>query len=180
MSKANVAKRYAEALFQIGVEKETIDFFDTELQTVKEVFESNESFLKFLQHPKVDADEKKQLLNKAFAGFSKDVLHTLSLLVDRHNEAIVPEVVDYFQTFVFESKGIKQATVYSVRELSEAEIKQIQQVFTKKLNVQTLKVNNQVDPSVIGGVKIKVGNTVYDGTIQGKLERLERNIVTAN
>ncbi|WP_208590739.1 F0F1 ATP synthase subunit delta [Gracilibacillus suaedae] len=180
MSKTNVAKRYAEALFQIGAEKETIDFLETELTTVKEVFQTNEGFLSFLQHPKVEVEKKKQLLNEAFAGFSKDVLHTLSLLVDRHNESIVPDIVDHFITFANQAKGVKEATVYSVRALSDAEKEEIENVFTKKLNVKALKINNHVDPSVIGGVKIKVGNTVYDGSVKGKLDRLERQIRRAN
>ncbi|WP_163580482.1 F0F1 ATP synthase subunit delta [Gracilibacillus saliphilus] len=180
MSKTNVAKRYAEALFQIGAEKETVDFLETELATVKEVFQTNQAFLQFLQHPKVEAEKKKQLLNEAFAGFSKEVLHTLSLLVDRHNESIVPDIVDHFITFANQAKGVKEATVFSVRALSDAEKEEIENVFTKKLNVKTLKINNHVDPSVIGGVKIKVGNTVYDGSVKGKLDRLERQIRRAN
>ncbi len=180
MSNSNVAKRYAEALFGIGVEKETIDFLETELTTVKEVFQTNEAFLQFLQHPQVDADKKKQLLNEAFAGFSKDVLHTLSLLIDRHNESIVPEMVDHFVSFANEANGKKQATVYSVRALTDAEKEEITKVFTEKLNVKELIINNQVDTNVIGGIKIKIGNTIYDGSIKGKLDRLERQIVTAN
>ncbi|GAE92502.1 ATP synthase delta chain [Gracilibacillus boraciitolerans JCM 21714] len=180
MSNTNVAKRYAEALFQIAVEKETIDFLETELTTVKEVFQTNQEILPFLQHPKVNVKEKKQLLNEAFAGFSKDVLHTLSLLVDRHNEEIIPDVVDHFISFANEANGIKQATVFSVRALTDAEKEEISQVFTKKLNVKELKIDNQIDPEIIGGVKIKVDNTIYDGSVKGKLDRLERQIVTVN
>ncbi|MDX8047628.1 F0F1 ATP synthase subunit delta [Gracilibacillus sp. S3-1-1] len=180
MSKTNVAKRYAEALFQIGQEKETIDFLETELMTVKEVYQTNEDFLSFLQHPKVEADKKKQLLNEVFTGFSKDVLHTLSLLVDRHNESIVPDMVDHFITFANVAKGIKEATVYSVRALSDAESQEIEKIITTKFNAKQVKINNEIDPTVLGGVRIKVGNTVYDGTIKGKLDRFERQIRRAN
>ncbi|UOQ87076.1 F0F1 ATP synthase subunit delta [Gracilibacillus salinarum] len=180
MSKTNVAKRYAEALFQIATEKETIDFLEAELATVKEVFQNNQAFLKFLHHPKVEADKKKQLLNEAFQGFSKDVLHTLSLLVDRHNEAIIEDVATTFITLAQEARGVKEATVYSVRALSDAEQQEIQQVFVKRLNIKELKINNQIDPKLLGGVKIRIGNTVYDGSIKGKLDRLERQIATAN
>ncbi|ENH97970.1 F0F1 ATP synthase subunit delta [Gracilibacillus halophilus YIM-C55.5] len=176
MSHTVVAKRYAEALFQIGVDKGQLDFLETELTTVREVFQTNEELLEFLTHPKVDADQKKQLLNQAFEGFSKDVIHTLSLLVDRHNESIVPEIVTHFITLAQEEKGMKEATVYSVRALKDEEQKQMEQVFVDKLNIQGLKINNIVDPSVLGGIRIKIGNTVYDGSIKGKLNRLEREM----
>src|SRR5699024_2441534 len=121
-----------------------------------------------------------QLLKEAFTGFHEDVLHTLSLLVDRHNESIVPEVVDHFIAFANEAKGIKEATVYSVRALTDSEKNDIEHVFKEKLNVNALKINNKVEPAIIGGIKIRIGNTVYDGSLKGRLDRLERQIVTAN
>lgn len=180
MSHSKAAKNYAEALFQIGIEKQTTDFLETELMIVKEVFQSNPDFLKFLEHPKVELEKKKQLLQTAFAGFKEDVLHTISLLVDRHNEALVPEVVDHFTVMANEAKGIQEATVYSVRALTEEEKAEIENVFKQKSNAKALRINNQIDPTIIGGVKVKVGNTVYDGSLKGKLDRIERQIVMAN
>lgn len=180
MSKANVAKRYAEALFQIGVEKQTLDFLETELVTVKEVFTSNKELVTFLEHPKVEGEKKKALLKEAFQGFSEDVLHTLFLLVDRHKETIIPQMVEDFVTLANEAKGTKQATVYSVRPLTDVEKQSIEATFVKKLNIQALNITNEVDPTIIGGVKVKIGNTVYDGTLKGKLNRLERQIKVVN
>ncbi|RCW77431.1 F0F1 ATP synthase subunit delta [Saliterribacillus persicus] len=180
MSKANVAKRYAEALFQIGKEKETLDHLEPELLTVKEVFESNDAFLKYLQHPQVELEKKKQLLRTAFDGFSSDVLNTLSLLVDRHNQAIVPEVIEHFITLKNELQKVAVATVYTVRELTEEEQVSLKKVFVQRLEVKEVKINQVIDSTVLGGVRIKIGNTVYDGTLKGKLDRLERQIVTAN
>lgn len=180
MSKANVAKRYAEALFQIGVEKQTLDFLETELVTVKEVFTSNKELVTFLEHPKVESEKKKALLKEAFQGFSGDVLHTLFLLVDRHKETIIPQMVEDFVTLANDAKGTKQATVYSVRPLTDVEKQSIEATFVKKLNVQALNITNEVDPTIIGGVKVKIGNTVYDGTLKGKLNRLERQIKVVN
>ncbi|MFC4386516.1 F0F1 ATP synthase subunit delta [Gracilibacillus marinus] len=180
MSKANVAKRYAEALFQIGVEKQTLDFLETELVTVKEVFTSNKELVTFLEHPKVENEKKKALLKEAFQGFSGDVLHTLFLLVDRHKETIIPQMVEDFVTLANDAKGTKQATVYSVRPLTDVEKQSIEATFVKKLNIQALNITNEVDPTIIGGVKVKIGNTVYDGTLKGKLNRLERQIKVVN
>ncbi|GAB2541852.1 F0F1 ATP synthase subunit delta [Gracilibacillus alcaliphilus] len=180
MSNTTVAKRYAEALFEIAQTKGTADVLEAELTTVKEVFITNAELLAFLQHPKVAAEKKKELLTSAFTGFSKDVLHTLFMLVDRHNEKIVPEVADHFITFNNKVKGIEEAAVYSARELTQEEQQALQGVFTRKLNVSALKINNIVDPSILGGIRIRIGNTVYDGSIKGKLNRLERQITAVN
>ncbi|MCT2535092.1 F0F1 ATP synthase subunit delta [Aquibacillus koreensis] len=180
MSKANVAKRYAEALFQLGQEKSKLDAMEPELLIVKEVFENNKEFNAFLQHPRVSNEKKKQLIKEAFQGFSADVVNTLNLLVDRHSEYAVTSIIDHFVSLVQGAKGIAEAYVYSVRELTEDEKKQLSTTFAKKLNKHELIIVNIVDPTILGGVKIKIGNTIYDGSIKGKLDRLERKIVTAN
>ncbi|GGM32592.1 ATP synthase subunit delta [Paraliobacillus quinghaiensis] len=180
MSKALIAKRYAEALFQLAQKKEIVDSIESELLIVKEVFQQNPDFNTFLENPSLDGLKKKQLIDQAFKDFSQEVHNTLKLLIDRHNEEVVPAIVDGFVALANELKGIGVATVYSVRKLSEDEKQQLATVFAKKLSLNSLKIDNVVDPSVIGGIKLKVGNTVYDGSVKGKLERIERNIVSVN
>ncbi|HLT55049.1 MAG TPA: F0F1 ATP synthase subunit delta [Bacillota bacterium] len=175
-----VAKRYADALFQLGQEKLTLDKFMEEFAVVREVFAGNEQLNKFLTHPGVSKAKKKQLIQDAFQGLQKDVVNTIKLLVERHHTAIIPAVIDEFSKMVKEEKGIVDAQVYSVRPLTDDEKLKLQDSLAKKLNKNALNIINLVDPTLIGGVKIRVGNTIYDGSISGKLKRIERNIVTAN
>ncbi|MBM7571288.1 F0F1 ATP synthase subunit delta [Aquibacillus albus] len=179
MSKANVSKRYAEALFQIGQEKSTSEQLEAQLQIVKEVFESNKQFVEFLAHPRISSDKKKEMIDQVFQQFSSDVRNTVKILVNRHNQQALPAIVNHFSALVNASNGIADATVYSVRALADEEKQQISNVFSQKLNLKRLNIENIVDTAILGGVKIKIGNTIYDGTIQGKLERIERNIVSA-
>ncbi|MFD1020093.1 F0F1 ATP synthase subunit delta [Thalassobacillus hwangdonensis] len=180
MSEAVVSKRYAQALFQLGQERNIMDTLEQELLTVREVWATNKKFTTFLQHPKVTISKKKTVLSDVFQGFSKEVVHTLHLLADRHREEIIPEVIAHFITLVNESKGIAEAKVYSVRELSEEEKVQISSVFAQKLGKNQLKITNIIDPSILGGIKLRIGNRIYDGTVKGKLERMERKLVSAN
>ncbi|WP_026570768.1 F0F1 ATP synthase subunit delta [Sediminibacillus sp. JSM 1682029] len=179
MSEAIVAKRYADALFQLAEEKKAVDQLEQQFHILQEVFQNNKELLPFLKHPRVNNDKKKQLIRETFQDFSSDVVNTLSLLVDRHREELIPSIISHFIELVHDAKGIAEATVYSVRELTEAEQEQLSQVFAKKLAKNELKITNIVDPSILGGVRLKIGNTIYDGTISGKLERIERNIVSA-
>ncbi|MDL4839146.1 F0F1 ATP synthase subunit delta [Aquibacillus rhizosphaerae] len=180
MSNVEVSKRYADALFQIGKEKNQLEQFEAQLQIVKEVFMNNKELSAFLEHPRVAKEKKKQLIKDSFQGFSSDVNNLLHLLVDRHSEHAVTSIVGHFVSLVQDAKGIAEAKVYSIRELTDDERQHLSNVFAKKLNKTELKIVNVVDPTILGGVKIKVGNTIYDGSIKGKLDRLERNIVTAN
>lgn len=180
MSETVVAKRYADALFQLGKEKDTLNKFEEEFNVVREVFENNAELNTFLMHPQINNEKKKQLLSVAFKGMQADVVNTLKLLVDRHRIAIIPTVIEHFTQLVNDAKGIAEATVYSVRALSDAEKNQLATTFSKRLHKTSIKLTNIVDTSILGGIKIRVGNTIYDGTIGGKLKRIERNITTAN
>ncbi|WP_181346775.1 F0F1 ATP synthase subunit delta [Thalassobacillus sp. CUG 92003] len=179
MSETIVAKRYADALFQLGDEHSQLDQFETELRTLRAVLQDNKKFVTFLKHPRISVDKKKQLISEAFQSFSPVIINTLKLLIDRHREEIFPELAEQFIARMNDAKGIAEADVYSVRELGEEEKKQVSTVFAQKLGKKTLLLNNIVDPSLLGGIKLRVGNRIYDGSVSGKLERIERKLVSA-
>ncbi|WP_373893969.1 F0F1 ATP synthase subunit delta [Virgibacillus natechei] len=175
-----VASRYADALFQLGEDKANLEKLVEDFQIVHEVFQNNEQLHTFLTHPRINNEKKKQLLVEAFQGLSTDALNTLKLLVDRRRTEIIPSIIDHFIQLVNDAKEIAEATVYSVRELSDDERSQLETTFAKRFNKKAIKLKNVVDTSIIGGIKIRIGNTIYDGSVSGKLSRIARNIGTAN
>lgn len=180
MSEMIVAKRYAEALFQLGSEKELLDQYVDEFREIRKVFLDNDQLYTFLNHPKVNNEEKKQFITTVFKGVHVDVKNTLLLLIEKKRMAIAPSMVDHFIAMVNEARGIAAATVYSVRPLSKKEQKSLQATLAERFNKKAIELQNEIDPSIIGGLKIHVGNTIFDGSVQGKLQRMERNIATAN
>jgi F-type H+-transporting ATPase subunit delta len=177
MSKGIVAKRYAVALFQLAKEQNTIDQIENELLVVKEVFTTNKDLIDVLNHPKVTNKAKKSIVKESFASLSKEVVNTLFLLVDRHRVDIVTDVVDYFVQNANKARGTEDAIVYSVRPLTENELSSISTSFAKKVGKTSLRLQNVVDKKLLGGVKLRIGNRIYDGSVSGKLERLERQLV---
>ncbi|MFT4415410.1 F0F1 ATP synthase subunit delta [Fredinandcohnia humi] len=177
MSKGIVAKRYAVALFQLASEQNALDQFEAELRTVKQVFANSAEFQSVLKNPKLTADRKKSIITEAFVGFSQMTLNTLYLLVDRHREEIIADVADEFIALANNKRGVAEAVVYSVRPLTKEEESSISSVFAQKVGKTSLLIENIVDPSLIGGVKLRIGNRIYDGSVKGKLERLERELI---
>ncbi len=175
-----VAKRYAEALFQLAQEKEIADQLISELGIVKEVFEENKEFVEILSHPRVPLEKKKAMIDEAFKSFDRIVLNTLKILVERHRLAEVAGIVDHYVYLYNEAKGIATATVYTVRPLTDDEKTSLENSFKKRLDMDSITFNNEIDKSLIGGVKIQVGNTIYDGSISGMLNRLKNRLTTAN
>ncbi|MFD2638563.1 F0F1 ATP synthase subunit delta [Piscibacillus salipiscarius] len=180
MSQSVVAKRYAVALFEIGKGKSNLDQLEEELLVVRSVFLNDESLQEFLGNPRLSSEQKKELIRNVFKDVSKETRNTLLLLVDKRRSDMIADLVDEFVKMKNEARGIAEADVYSVRELTEEETKQIQDVFANKMMINTLRINNIVDPSVLGGIKIRIGNQIYDGTVKTQLKRLEQNLVTAN
>jgi len=145
---------------------------------VKEVFSGGDEIVNFLTHPRISHEEKNKLIGESFKALDKNVVNTLKLLVERQRIGQVAGVVDHFVELYNEANGIAAATVYSVRELSEAEKEKLQASFKKQFNKESVAINNVVDPSIVGGLKIRVGNTIYDGSISGKLNRIKNQLVS--
>ncbi|WP_257348088.1 F0F1 ATP synthase subunit delta [Pseudalkalibacillus decolorationis] len=174
-----IAKRYAAALFEVVREKGSLDQVEKELLLVATVIQDNERLLTVLNHPKISGDDKKALLSKLFSKeISKPVHNTLLLMVDRKREAMIPSMVDQYIELANEERSIANATVYSVRILTEEEQNAISETFAKQLNVKHLRVKNVIDQDLVGGIKVKVGNRIFDGSVSGKLNRIQRQLVS--
>ncbi|MGM9988844.1 MAG: F0F1 ATP synthase subunit delta [Bacillaceae bacterium] len=178
MSTSVVAKRYAVAMFQLAKEKNELDSFEQALQVVKHEMTSNKELSRFLQHPGVPKEKKKEVLREVFANFREEVINFLFLLVDRHRQNEIAEIVDDYVELANEERGIADAIVTTVRPLTQEEQGALIEVFAKKVNKKTLRVRNIVNPDILGGVKIRIGNTIFDGSLKGKLDKIQRHIVT--
>lgn len=177
MSNSTVAKRYALALFQIASEKQVLAEVEQELRTVKEVVTNNPELTVFLKSPKLSNEKKKEVLNQAFGSASTYVRNTLMILVDRHREGQIAEVADEFINLANDAKGIAEAKVYSVQPLSTEQAEAISAAFAPQVGKQTLQIENIVDSNLLGGVKLRIGNRIFDGSLRGKLDRLERKLL---
>ncbi|RFU64253.1 F0F1 ATP synthase subunit delta [Bacillus sp. V59.32b] len=177
MSDTSVAKRYAVALFEIAKEQNLLDSIEEELRTVKEVFSTSNELETFLQHPKVSAEAKRQLIDEAFANLSSQVKNTLLLMTDRHRTDVISQMALEFIELANEEKSVAEALVYSVRPLTNSEREAVSSAFAAKVGKRTLRIENIVDRSVLGGIKLRIGNRIFDGSVSGKLERLERGLL---
>lgn len=177
MSDTSVAKRYAVALFQIAKEQNLLDTTEEEVRVIKEVFTGNNELLAFLQHPKVTSEAKKKFIGDAFENLSTQVKNTLLLMVERHRTDVISQMaVDFIELFNDE-RSVAEAQVYSVRPLTDPEREAVSSAFAAKVGKKTLKLENIVDHSVLGGIKLRIGNRIFDGSVSGKLERLERELL---
>ncbi len=177
MSDVVVEKRYALALFRLAKEKQLLEQLEKEVKVLNEVF-ANEEIIAVFTSPKISIDKKKNLIADAFASFSVELKNTLNVLVEQHRERNMVAIASHFLGLVNEENGVADATVTSAKPISESEMNDISAVFAKKIDKKALHITNVTDPSVIGGVSVRIGNQVFDGTVGGKLNRLERHLLS--
>jgi F-type H+-transporting ATPase subunit delta len=177
MSDVVVAKRYARALFDLAMEQNALESFENDLVNAQKEIANSEGLLQFLAHPKIDTAVKKEKINNIFAGkISNSVLSLVLLLIERRREGILPTLLKEFVAQANEARGIADAVVVSAAPLGNAEVNTIATQFGRKIG-KSLRVQNVVDPSVIGGIVIRIGDRLYDGSVAGKLARFKQSIV---
>jgi F-type H+-transporting ATPase subunit delta len=174
---SQVAKRYADALFQVAQTNGTLPGVSAELKEVATVFETNTELVSVLANPKVRIEAKKEMIKNVFVGASEAVVNTLQLLVDKKRINEVKIVADEFQKLAAAAQGTADATVFSTRALSTEEQAEISAAFGKLVGVEKLNITNKIDASLIGGVRVQIGNYIYDSTVASKLEGLKRTLV---
>ncbi|MDN3018077.1 F0F1 ATP synthase subunit delta [Paenibacillus sp. BSR1-1] len=178
MSNSMVAKRYASALFQISKEQQILSNVEEELRVVREVLDYNADLKAVLKSSKLTNENKKEIIRNAFSTVNAYVLNTLMILIDRHREDEIVEVVNQFIELANEEMGIAEAKVYSIRPLTEAEREAVSTTFAEKIGKKSLRIENIVDSDLLGGIKLRIGNRIYDGSLRGKLNRLERKLLS--
>lgn len=171
-----VAKRYAKALFEVAQQNQAISQVEDELKVVVEAVENSEDVKRFLQAPNIDLTIKLDVFRKAIEGKVSDaVLNLVNVLITNGRENMMQAVSDAYVKVAGQALGQADATVVSAYPLTAPEIELIAEHFGKVVN-KKIRVHNKVDRSVIGGIQVRIGDRLYDGSISGKLARLEKSL----
>ncbi|WP_085522630.1 F0F1 ATP synthase subunit delta [Tuberibacillus sp. Marseille-P3662] len=175
MSEA-VAKRYAEALFEVAKERHLIDEFESQLNVVNETLKSSNDLQKVLSHSQVESNNKKDIIEKVFSqDLSQEVINLLKVLVDRRREKTIHYLINDYVDMANDYRGIEDMVVTTAQPLTEDEKQKLAEDLGQKLD-KKLRLNAKVDQNIIGGIIVKIGNTVFDSSLSGKLKRLKTQL----
>lgn len=174
---SQAAERYALALFQTAQKHQVTAEIEQDLREVKKVFVMNPDLYNLMVSPKLSAEKRVNLINELFKQGNKFVINTIQLIAERKRLNELGELVDAYITLSNNAQGIQDAKVYSTRPLTEEERASISTVFAQKIGKQTLRIENIVDPSLIGGLRLQIGNRIYDSSVSTKLARLHRELI---
>lgn len=171
-----VAGRYAQALLEIAEEHHAIDTFESQLTLVSRTLAENEQLRRVFLHPQVDKAEKKTVVDKIFGEHvSQEILNLLKLLIDRKRESMIDDVLEAYTKSANDIRGILDVSVTTAAPLDESERKSLSERLERSLN-KKLRMHTDVDRKIIGGLMLKIGNRLYDGTVRTKLEGFRHEI----
>ena len=177
MSKSVVAKRYAQALFELAQKNGQTGSVHEDLLELKKVFEDNKELEQMLSNPSLTITKKKDLLAILFKDANPLIQNILFVLLDKKRINETVNVIDEFNALANDAAGVAEAKVFSTRLLTADETTAISSAFAEKVGKLSLRIENVIDPSLIGGIRLQIGNRIYDSSLSGKLERLKKDLI---
>lgn len=176
MTVSLLASRYARALFELSAEHNVADQVEAELATSAELLCSAE-FSAVLFHPKVERQARKDLLARAFADCHVLVQDFLQLLVDKGRERALPQISREYSALAAARRGELKAQVTSAVPLLEAEVERLRVRLGQ--DVHSVVIEQKIDDALMGGMIIRIGNKIYDGSLLTRIRSLQRRFSQA-
>ena len=172
-----IYSKYSQAMFDIASEQKKLTEFGTELKKVRDTFQENPDLWKFLNHPLVPPQSKKETIQKVFAAdVSPLVLQFIYVMIDRALEAALLLAIDGFIDLARRAQHIEVAKVRVVKKLTTAEETQLR-TNLEKMTGKKIELLYYVDPSIIGGMVIQIGDRLIDGSLKRQLQDMQHMLM---
>lgn len=169
-------RRYALALYEVAEEKGKIKEFIEDLKEIVNLIKTNEELSSMIQHPQISSHKKKVIFKEIFEGkIDSDLLTFLIILITRGRILYLEEKLRQMEKIHLEKNNKIEATVVTALPLNEIQKRALINKLGKKYDKDIILVE-EIDKSIIGGVYVRVGDDVIDGTLKTKLEEM-RNIM---
>jgi F-type H+-transporting ATPase subunit delta len=173
-----IAEVYARALFEAAKEHDVLDRVRDELGQFAEALSDDRDLQVFLFSPYFSSEEKKDGVRKIISDADERFVNFLELLAERHRMPALFRIKREFDSLWAEENKLLPVTVTSAIELDQGLVDDI----GKRIEEQTgrrVELSSNVDPDVLGGLRVQVGNMVLDGTVRNRLERLRKQVAKA-
>jgi F-type H+-transporting ATPase subunit delta len=176
MPKTVSARRYAQALFHLAIEREELELWLDDLSVLANSLRTRE-LAEFLDAPQVPLTQKVNLIRATLgASVAPLALNLLCLLASRGVAHLVPGIVDQYQRLLDAHRGIERAEVVSAVPLAEEQRRQVRDLL-QALAGREVRLSSRVEPQILGGLVARVGDRVIDGSTRAKLREMRRELV---
>jgi F-type H+-transporting ATPase subunit delta len=173
--RTSAARRYAEAAFAVALDGGAIDDWAGDLRAAAAVTQ-HADVQRILENPGIPFDRRRNALDRGLADVDPKVRNLAVLLLQRGKVEELGRVAEHFQLLVDRHNGIHAGRATSAAPLSEDEAEHVRSRM-EELTGARVKLIFDVDPSLLGGVVVRIGDRMWDGSVRGRLERLRNNLI---
>lgn len=175
---STIARRYAEALYEAAKDAGLTREIGEQLEQLLRVLKTDRELDLAFRSPALTASRRRQLLEECFQGeLHPFVLNLCQLLWTKGRENSLPSVVTAYRQLLRKDEGLLTAEVVSAANLTEEQLAPLRQALEKRFG-QPVVIEMKVDRSLLGGVRVRVGNTVLDGSVRGHLQALRERMLS--
>lgn len=175
MTDRTVAKRYAKALYDIGTEQGKSEIFAENLKELATLLDENNEVKEMLLNQSIQSGDKKNAMGVLIADMDPMVKNFVNLVLDKNRADSLMAMCESYMDFLEEQANILHAVVTSAVPLTGEQVGQIEDKFSKLME-QSVKAETAIDASLIGGVTVRIGDTVYDGSVAHHLKQLSDSL----
>jgi len=176
MDSLTVDHTYGHALYDVAKERGIVDEINEEYKAVREVFRDNPQLRRLLLIPLISALHKREVAEKVFGGrISKELLNFIFVLIDKRRIDAFDNIGRYFEKIVLENDGLTKGIVYSALPLDKERLGIIEKKTGESIGKE-VKLENRIDKSLIGGMRIYIDGKLIDASVKTRLENLKQRI----
>ncbi|MBQ7363326.1 MAG: ATP synthase F1 subunit delta [Clostridia bacterium] len=169
-------KEYGRALFLLAEEEGSTEEVLSDAVTVREVFREHGDYAKLLNTPALEKEERLRLADESLKTVNKHLKSLVKILAQEHAAHTVASAIDGFIAAYEESRGIEHATVISAVPLSDTELSRLKEKL-ERLTSKTFIIECEVDPSILGGIKLRYMGRQLDSSLRTKLDSFANNLM---
>ena len=180
MSNRAIARRYAKALSQIGQEQGKLTEFQQELAAIDGLVLGNPDLQRLVAFPLIAPAKRNQAFNAILkqAGASDTIRKFFEVVALAARLSLLHEIVAAYNDYVDEAQGVVEAQVITAQSLSGTQSQRLAESLGGRTG-KSVRIQWKQDPSLLGGLRVQVGSTVYDASLQGQLRLLKTQLLSA-
>jgi F-type H+-transporting ATPase subunit delta len=175
--KGAVAKRYAQALFELGREKGLLEEFLEGLRVVSHTLQTP-ALSQALENPKIPLAAKREMVHRFLPSLNSHLLNFVDLLISKGRVPLVGQICQNYERLLHVHQGIEVATVTTAVVLDEEQRARLLEKLSEMTGKQII-LETKVDPNILGGLVVKIGDRVIDGSTTSKLKALKAILAEA-
>ncbi|MBR0440082.1 MAG: ATP synthase F1 subunit delta [Bacilli bacterium] len=171
-----VSSRYGLALYSLALEEKKVEALQKEVKEIRSIFKENTDFIMILGSSFLSLKKRQEILEKTLVNVDERIISLIEVVMENNRTSVLMDIFDSFNSYCNEYLGVSEGKIISAFKLEQTVIRQIEEKVSK-IEKQKVELKNDIDPSLIGGVKVVIHDHIYDGSIKHQIETMKIDLL---